>query len=505
MKAHYTTPLWLAALAATAMALPSAAHAADPFVIAVQEEPGSLDPCDTNHSANSRILRNNVTETLVNIDPEDGTVTANLATEWVQTSPSTWRFTLRSGVTFQDGTPFNAAAAAQAITRAQVEALGCAIRGSKLGTNVYTPTVVDDTTLDVTAETPDPITPYRMAVVDIGSPTATPADAKTRQPVGTGPYKLVAWNQGQDIQLAAYDGYWGDKPQIQDVKFVWRGESSVRAAMVDTGEASLAFGIAPQDATSELDKSFLNSEATFLRLDSEIPPLDDIRVRRAVNYAIDRDALIGTVFSKDVQKSTQLIVPSVVGHSPDIEPYPYDPELAKELLAQAKADGAPVDTEIVLYGRFGLYPNSEESLEAIQAMLQEVGFNIRIEMMEVNTWLKKLLKPFPEDRQANILQSQSDNTQGDAVFTIAPKFRSDGNQATINDAFVDMLIDQAKTFTGTLRRNTYRLAFEYMAKELVPYAELFYMVGTARVAANVNYQPDVQANNEIKLRTITLN
>jgi peptide/nickel transport system substrate-binding protein len=323
-------------------------------------------------------------------------------------------------------------------------------------------------------------------------------------PVGTGPYKLTAWNQGQDITLSAYDGYWGTKPSITDVKFVWRAESSVRAAMVDTGEASLAFGIAPQDATSPLDKSYLNSEATFIRMDTRLAPFNDIRVRRAANLAIDRDALIGTVFSKDVQKSSQLNVPSIVGHSPNIQPWPYDPEKAKALLAEAKADGVPVDTEIVLYGRIGLYPNSAESLEAIQAMLQDVGFNVRVQMMEVKTWLDHLLKPFDDETQANMLQSQSDNALGDSVFTIAPKFRSDGNQSTLTDAKLDALIDKAATLTGEERRKTYEQAYEYIEGELVPYINLFYMVGTVRVAANVDYTPDVQSNNEIKLRKITV-
>lgn len=477
--------------------------AAEPMVIVVPEEPSSLDPCDTNTSATSRILRNNVTETLVSVDPNDGSIIANLATEWSQVSPTTWRFKLHSGVQFHDGQPFNAAAVANALARAQLEPLGCAIRGSKLGTNPFTSNVVDDLTIDIIGENPDPAIPYRMAILDIGSPALSNTE-RTRQPIGTGPYKLAGWNQGQDIEFAAFDGYWGAKPAVTDVRFVWRGESSVRAAMVDTGEASLAFAIAPQDATSPLDKTYLNSEATFIRLDTRLAPLDDIRVRRAANLAIDRDALIGTVFSKDVQKSTQLNVPSIVGHSPNIKPWPYDPEQAKKLLAEAKADGKPVDAEIVLYGRLGLYPNSTESLEAIQAMLQAVGFNVRVQMMEVKTWLEHLLKPFDDEKQANMLQSQSDNALGDSVFTIAPKFRSDGNQATIADPKLDALIDKAATLTGDERRKTYEAAYEYMASEIVPYIDLFYMVGIVRVAANVDYTPDVQANNEIKLRTITL-
>lgn len=495
----------MAALALVSLATGATPAAAQQVLkIVLQEEPASLDPCDTNHSANSRLIRNNVTETLVNISAADGSVVPSLALSWEQLSPTAWRFKLRPNVKFQDGTPFNAAAVAAALQRAQLEPLGCAIRSSKLGNNPYATKLVDDLTIDVVGRNPDPIVPYRMAVVDIGSPAATPADKKTQIPVGTGPFKFERWTKGREVVLSAVEGYWGAKPSVGRVEFTWRGESAVRAAMVDTGEAHLAFGIAPQDATSALDKTYLNAEITFIRLDTEIPPFNDIRVRRAANLAIDRDALTGSVFHKNVTKSTQMILPSVNGHSPDVPTWPYDPNAAKALLAAAKADGVPVGTEIVLYGRLGLYPNSTESLEVIQAMLNSVGFNVRVEMMETSAWLKKLLKPFPAGRQANMLQSQHDNTQGDAVFTIGPKFRSSGNQSTLTDPLVDSLIDLGTNSTGTLRRNAFRMAFEYMQKNIIPTIELFNMVGTVRVAKNADYTPDVQTNNEIKLATVKL-
>ena len=178
---------------------------------------------------------------------------------------------------------------------------------------------------------------------------------------------------------------------------------------------------------------------------------------------------------------------------PDIEPWPYDLEEARRLMDEARADGVPVDAEIVLYGRSGQYPNVLESLEAVQAMLMDAGFNTPLEMMEPNVWLGHLLKPFDDETQPNMLASMSDNTMGDAVFTIGPKFRPDGNQATIEDPLVDLLIDLGTNTTGTLRRNAFRLAYEYMQKEIIPTVDLFYMMGTVRVAEHVNYEPDVQA------------
>ncbi len=491
------------ALLITTASVAPAAVAQDTLRIVIAEEPTSLDPCEVNGTNNSQVLRNNITETLVRVSPETGEIVPGLATAWERTAPETFRFTLREGVTFHDGTPFTGEAVAAALTRAQSEALNCSLRNSKLGTNPYTVAVIDDLTVEVTGERPDPTIPYRMAVLDIGSPAATPADAKTDAPVGTGPYKFVSWQRGQLITLEANADYWGDAPSIANVTITSRAEPSVRAAMVDTGEADIAFGIAPQDATSPLDKTYLNAEETFIRMDTRLEPFSDIRVRRAANLAIDRDAMIGTIFHADAQKATQMIIPSVNGWSPDIEPWPYDPELARQLIAEAKADGVDVDSEIVMYGRTAQFPNVLEALEATQAMLMDVGLNVRLEMMEPSVWLQHLLKPFDDETQGNLLASMSDNTMGDAVFTIGPKFRSDGNQATIEDPLVDALIDLGTNTTGTLRRNAFRLAYEYMQKEVIPTIDLMYMVSTARVAENVNYVPDVQSGNEIKLSTIS--
>src|SRR5690606_2593960 len=98
-----------------------------------------------------------------------------------------------------------------------------------------------------------------------------------------------------------------------------------------------------------------NSDTSSFRIDTAVPPLNDVRVRRALNHAIDREAMKGTIFSDKVIPSSQLVVPGINGFNPDLVPYTYDPEKAKELLAEARADGVPVDNEIVLIGRYDIY------------------------------------------------------------------------------------------------------------------------------------------------------
>jgi len=93
--------------------------------------------------------------------------------------------------------------------------------------------------------------------------------------------------------------------------------------------------------------------------------------------------MIGTIYSPDVVKATQKVVPSINGHNPNLVPWPYDPEQAKQLLAEAGADGVSVGDEITIIGRTEIYPNATEHAEAVMAMLQDVGFNVKLNMVEV--------------------------------------------------------------------------------------------------------------------------
>ena len=267
----------------------------------------------------------------------------------------------------------------------------------------------------------------------------------------------------------------------------------------------MAKQIAPQDATTGNDRFYSNAETSLLRIDQSIAPLDDVRVRKALNLAIDRDGLIGTIFHPEAQKAMQVVLPSVFGYNPDIPVWTYDPEQARALLEEARAEGVAVDTEIVLYGRIGIYPNSSESLEAIQAMLLDAGFNVRLEMLETNPWLARLLKPYAEDRQPSVLQSQIDNTEGDAVFTLPSRFTTDGNTSTIADPALDKLIADASKATGDERQKLFQEAFKVIAVDDINIIPLFHMVTSARISPTVAYEPDVQAGNELKLKSISFN
>ena len=503
--AEATRGFWRAvSLAAMSIAFTvGGAQAQDKSItIVLSEEPDIIDPCEASRSNVGRIVKQNITETFTEIDPDDGSITPRLAESWEQVDPNTWRFKLKEGVKFHDGTDFNAESAVYSINRTLNEKIDCEIRLKFFGGMKVTPKAVDTYTLDVTTAEPAPILPTMLGTMTVVSPN-TVMDERTREPVGTGPYKFVSWTPGESVVLERFDGYWGEKPEVEKATYVWRTESSVRAGMVATGEADIAPNITELDATDpSMDFSYFNSETTALRIDVTRPPLDDIRVRKALNLAIDRQALIGTIFPKDVVPATQLVVPSINGHNPDLKVWPYDPDQAMALLEEARAAGVPVDNEITLLGRIEIYPNATESMEALLAMLQAVGLNVKLRMVEVAEWVDIYTKPFAEDRPPTLHQTMHDNNNGDAVFTVFFKYHSDGAQSVLSDKELDGLIESATVAMGDERTKLWQEAFRRIYEDLVADVMLYHMVGYTRVGPRVKFTPSISTNSELQLAQI---
>jgi peptide/nickel transport system substrate-binding protein len=493
-------PLVLA-LAALSPRMAAAAEEGE-IVVVLSEEPDIIDPCEASRSNVGRIVKQNVTETLTEIDPDDGSITPRLATAWEQIDDLTWRFKLREGVKFHDGEPFNAETAKTAILRTLDDRIDCEIRIKFFGGMEVTPEATGEYTLDIKTAQPAPILPTMMGTMTITSPNTVEGE-RTRDPIGTGPYRFVSWTPGTSVVLERFDDYWGGQPEVEKVTYVFRGESAVRAAMVAAGEADIAPNIAVQDATDpSMDFSYFNSETSSFRIDVNKPPLDDVRVRKAMNLAIDRDAMIGTIFSEDVVKATQMVVPSINGYNPNLEPYPYDPEQAKELIAAAEADGVPVKDEITMIGRLEIYPNATEAAEATMAMLQDVGFNVKLNMLEVGEWVDVYTKPYAEDRPPQLVQTQHDNNNGDAVFTVFFKYHSDGAQSVLSNKELDALIEKATVSTGEERQKTWQEAFRMIHEDLVPDIMMFHMVGYTRVGPRVDFTPDISTNSELQIAKV---
>lgn len=495
----------LGLLAATAaMALPQSGYAqakGQSVTIALPTDPNYLDGCSISSRQIGIVLRQNVIETLTVLNPENSQPMPRLATSWERLNDKTWRFKLREGVKFHDGADFNAEAVATALKRHFNSNIACLDRTKIKNVEISTK-VVDPHTIDITTEPAQVLLPVLFNFVGMTAPS-TDYNSLVREPVGTGPYAFKSWNSDGDITLERFTGYWGEKPAIDKVTYVVRPESALRAAMVKLGEADIGVDIAHQDATDpKMDFSFFNTETTRVRIVMVEPPLTDIRVRKALNLAFDRDALIGTILDKGVLKSTQFFLPNINGYNPDLKPWPYDPAQAKKLLAEAKADGVPVGKELRLIGRIGFFTNQEEMLQAMAQMWNAVGFNIKVEMMEKSQWLALVNRPYPPERHAMLIQEQHDNGNGDAVFTMPFKYRTGGQQSDMSIPALDKILDEAALSTGEKRTKLYQEANRIVAEEVIPAVPQYHMVAFMRVGPRLVFKPDSTCNGQLELSKI---
>jgi peptide/nickel transport system substrate-binding protein len=476
--------------------------AADMVTIVVPDSIDTLDPCRTARNDVGRVIKQNVVETLTQLNPADGKLMPRLATSWEETEDATWRFHLRENVKFHDGSPLNAASVTKAVERTLNPKLDCIVQQKFFGGITLTVTTVDDHTVDIKASPPQPILPVILSTLAI-SASATPFDEATNDPIGTGPFKLKAWQPGQSAELEGFPDYWGEKPVVTSARYVFRGESAVQAAMVATGEADLAPYISVQDATNpETDHSYLNTETAQIALALENAPLNDIRVRKALNMAIDRQAFIGTIFSADVQPASQIVLPFINGYNPDLKPWTHDLEGAKALLAEAKADGVPVDKEIILFGRPGFLPNQSDVLQALSQMWQEAGFNVRVQMIEKAQFIDLVGRPHEGNRPVGMFFNLHDNSTGDAANSLYFKYTSKGGQSQGEDADLDKLIEVGMQAKGDERTKLFRQAFTRITSELVDDVILFHFVGYARVGPRIVYKPTPFTNNEVHIEDI---
>ena len=476
---------------------------AEELTVVLAEELDIVDPCEASRSNIGRVMLQNVSETLTEMVPGEG-VQPRLASSWEEMDGGTWRFKIREGVTFTDGSALDAGDVAHSIERFTGGGISCEIGDKFFGGIELTTNVVDDMTIDITPNPAQPIMPLLASTMTV-VPSEEPLDAYVDTPIGTGPFVWNEYVRGQHIKMSANPNYWGDAGAVSSVTYVFRSDAAVRAAMVAAGEADIAPNIALQDATTDMDFSYPNSETLFLRLDHDTAPLDDVRVRQALNYAVDREAFVGTILADGTILATGMTPPSTLGYNKDLSPYSYDPEKAKALLAEAKADGVPVDTEITLIGRIGNFSNVQETMEALLAMYQDAGFNMKLQMFEVAEWLEHYSKPYAEDRGPEIVEAMHDNANGDPVFSMFFKYACDGLQSGVCDQTIDGLTAEATALTGADREAKWSELFKYIHEDSVTDVMLFHMVGFSRVNPRLDFAPTIRTNSELQLDQIKFN
>ncbi|AHC27631.2 MULTISPECIES: ABC transporter substrate-binding protein [Mycobacteriaceae] len=474
----------------------------DTLRIVLQQEPPTLEPCESSLTSTGIVVRSNITEPLLERDATTGDLQPLLATEWEQTSPTEWTFRLRDGVTFSDGAPFTSEDAAFSIDRAVNSDLQCNVDGYVFGDESLALRTPDAETVVIGTTEPDPILPLRISFVEM-VPRTTSVDEKVREPIGTGPYAIERWEYGQKLTLTRNPTYWGAAPAFGKAEYRWRSEGSVRAAMITNDEADIAVGLGPEDGAGDLGVPFQNNETTALRMQATEPPLDDIRVRQAINYAVNRTGIVKALFRDLGEPAAQLIPSGVVGYNEELPLWPHDLDKAKELIAQAKADGVPVDRQIRLIGRTAQFPKITETIEVLQSEFTEIGLNVKIEMMDTASQLQYQLRPFPANTGPYLLMIMHGNQAGDAAFTLDQYMLSDGPQAAYGTPEFDAKIRAAEALTGQARQDAFAELFAEEPQEIMQMAYLAHMKGILGKSSRVDYTPDPATGDEMRLAAMT--
>jgi peptide/nickel transport system substrate-binding protein len=388
----------IAALAAVMAAPTVPSHAAGATVTVAQgAEPATLDPLQ-------EISRTGYNVTLQIYDPlfmrnSAGRIVPMLATGYKIVNPTTWQFTLRKGVKFHNGEPFDASAVKFTIDRAMLKDSP----SNYLVDGVKSTRIIDPYTIEVTTGDPVPLLLPRLMLLGMAPPKyyeARGASYVATHPVGTGPYRFQSWVKDDRLTLAANHEYWDGAPAIETVVFRLIPDPAARVAAFRSGEVDLVTDFAPDLVPSVASDPRLKVEVTTgtrsinIMLDTQTGPLRDKRVRQALNYAVDKDAIVKNILGGFGTVESTLVPAAYLGFNPRLKPYPYDPAKAKSLLAAA---GYPNGFPIVFQSPRGRYLADAQVSQAVVGYLKAVGVNADLKYYEwgnyVNMYFKHQLGP----------------------------------------------------------------------------------------------------------------
>ena len=353
------------------------------LVLGLPLEPPNLDPTSGAAAAVDEVVYANVFEGLTRFGP-NGSIEPGLAERWdVQDEGRTYVFHLRQGVTFHNGAAFDAGDVVFTLDRARAPDSTNAQK--VLFQGIASVEAVDTATVRVTLTAPDGNFPFKMAWGDAVMLDPASADSLATNPVGTGPFRLEQWVQGDRIVLSAFDGYWGDRPALQTATFRFIPDPSAAFAAMMAGDVD-AFPNFPAPETLpqlQADPRFkvmvgTTEGETILAMNNARAPLDDIRVRQAIAHAINRQDIVRSAF---FGRGSPIHGAPLSPDSPYFsetagKAFRHDPAQAKALLAKA---GLPdgFSCNLLSTAQYGMH---KDTGEVVQQNLATVGIQVQMNL-----------------------------------------------------------------------------------------------------------------------------
>ena len=353
-------------------------------------EQASIDP-HFNDAGNDVSTNQNIYDRLVETDAHQA-IRPGLATSWRPLDPSRWEIKLRSGVTFQDGSPFGPEDVVFSLDRPN-HVVGAAAPWTRSVASVAGVDIIDAETIivhrqgpEATADGRDRQCLHRVAQ-GRGRGHHRGFQQRPRMALGTGPYRFVSWRHGDSVELRGYSGYWADPPEFDRVVLRFIGNSGARMAALMSGSVDVIDGIPPNDVATIAARpelrvwSGLTNRITFLAIDSARPitpfatdlagtplasnPLADVRVRRALSRMINRQALVDRVANGQGVIAGQIVPPGQGGYAEDLVPDEADLDGARKLLAEA---GYPQGFGLSIHSSNDRFPEDSAVLQALGQM-----------------------------------------------------------------------------------------------------------------------------------------
>ncbi|MDY7076304.1 MAG: ABC transporter substrate-binding protein [Chloroflexota bacterium] len=428
------------------------AYSVDQVVVLTANGLTTLDPyrMATIHPEDS--IAAHLWDTLVWLN-DDLELEPHLAESWWLVNDLTWELEIRQDVTFHNGEPFDAQAVKFSLERTRL--LENSLETFASDVALQSVEIIDDYTVHIHTAMPAASLIYELSAVEMLPPiyyAQTTLEDLARNPVGSGPYQLADWNPGESVIMEASADYWQGMPAIRTLIFQVEPDVDERLAQLADGNADLITDLPPDQAEAA------NTERTqMLAIEStrrlfvglrfqESTPVADKRFRQALNYAIDVQALIDEFHAGYGQRYGSWVNPP--NANPDLEPWPYDPDKARDLLAQA---GYPEEFEIAMDTPVGRYHRDQEIAEAIAAQLAKVGIRVAVQPQEWSVYVSERLVP-KETAPLFLLSLVSRGNGLEDIRNLAYDFPF--NPTLWHNEEFEQLLDQAgEAFNQTVRLN----------------------------------------------------
>ncbi len=384
--------------------------------VGLKSEPSSIDPHYHNLGPNNAFATQ-IFSSLVGSD-ENQQHYPDLAVSWEPINDTTWEFKLRKGVKWHDGSDFTADDVIFTVERAQNVPNSPSSFVTYLKGKTFEK--IDSHTIHIKTEKPYPLMPNDMTTVKIisakaGTGASTEDYNSGKATIGTGPYKFVEWVPGDRIILEANPNYHGDMAAFDKVTFKPIKAGPARISALLAGDVDFIDNVPPLDVARLKKDSSLeissgsSNRVIYLHMDqfrensphitakdgSQIKnPLMDVRVRKAISHAINRDAIVARVMEGIATPAGQLLPAGFHGVSENMKPLKYDPELSKKLLAEAGyADGF----KMTIHGPNDRYINDAKVAEALAQMFNRIGIEASVETMTKAVYFKRASRGGPND------------------------------------------------------------------------------------------------------------